>query len=129
MKHLKPIFLLLLVFMAGLGVGIVSTRAVVRHFIRQAVHNPDFVRLRIERDLTRKLKLDAPQQMKVRQILIQGQSDIQQLRSEYQPRFAVIIDRANTGISAVLTPEQQGKFAQIQARNQALWKPPAKGRN
>ena len=126
MKHLKPILLLLLVFVAGMGVGVAGTRAVVRHFIRQAVANPDFVRLRIERELTRKLKLDAVQQMQVRQILVQGQREIQQLRSEYQPRFAAIVDQANTGISTLLTPGQQTKFAQMRADSQALWKPQVK---
>ena len=70
MKRLKLILLFALVFAAGIFVGVVGTRVAVRHFFRLAVNDPDFLRLRAERELTRKLKLDAAQQATVHQALL-----------------------------------------------------------
>ena len=123
MKYLKLVLLLALVFVAGLCVGVVGTRVAVRNFIRQAIVNPDFLRQTSERDLTRKLKLDAAQQIQVRKILGQAQNDIKGLRDEFLPKLGTMLTKTNTDIAAVLTAEQRNKFEQIQAENKAFWSP------
>ena len=51
MKTLKPLVLLLLVFIAGIVVGVIGTRVVVQQVIRSVVANPDLIWRRIERVL------------------------------------------------------------------------------
>jgi hypothetical protein len=123
MKYLKPILLLLLVFGAGLTTGIVGTRIAVRNFIRQAVVNPEFLRQNTERDLTRRLRLDAAQQIAVREVLTRTQNELRGLRDELLPRFSTVVKKTNADITAVLTPEQQNKFEKIQAENRMFWSP------
>jgi len=115
MKYFKPIIVLLLVFAAGLCVGVVSTRYVIRRTIRQAVRQPELVRLRIERDLTRELDLDPAQQSKLDEILVSTPQQVATARQEHLPRFRAIFADAQKRISEILTPEQRTKFEQIQA--------------
>jgi Spy/CpxP family protein refolding chaperone len=115
MKYLKPIIVLLLVFAAGICVGVVSARVVIRRSIRQAVRQPELVRLRIERDLTRVLDLEPAQQAKLEEILISTQQQVATARQERQPRFRAILADTQKRISDILTPEQREKFEKIQA--------------
>jgi len=115
MKYLKPIILILLVFAAGICVGIVTTRYTIRRSIQQAVRRPELVRLRIERDLTRELDLTPDQQGKLEDILVTMQREIATARQERQFRFRAIIADAQRRISDILTPEQRVKFEKIQA--------------
>jgi hypothetical protein len=123
MKLLKPILLLVLVFAAGLAVGIVGTRIAVRNFIRQAVINPEFLRHNAERDLTRKLGLNATQQIEVRQILGRTHAEMKGLWSEFLPRRSTVLSKTNADIAAILTPEQRNKFEILQAESRAFWSP------
>ncbi len=123
MNKLKPVLLLALVFFAGIAIGVAGTRIAVRHFVRQAIQHPEIIRGKIERDLTRKLRLDPQQRLKVREILIGSHDKLKALRQEFRPRFAVIVQGAQDEISAVLTPEQQKKFEQLRAEN-AVFLPP-----
>ena len=115
MKYLKPIVLLLLVFLAGISVGVVGTRYEIRRSIRQAVRQPELVRLRIERDLTRDLNLDPAQQAKLDEILVNTQQQVATARQERQPRFRAILAETQKRISEILTPEQRQKFEKLQA--------------
>jgi len=115
MKYLKPILLLLLVFAAGICVGVVSTRVVIRRTIRQAIRQPELVRLRIERDLTRELDLDPTQQTKLDEILVSTQQQIAIARQEHLPRFRAIFADTQKRIADILNPEQRVKFEKIQA--------------
>ncbi len=103
MKKLKPLLALALVFVAGMVVGVVGTRVVIRGFIRRAILHPELVRERIERDLVRRLKLDATQEMKVHEVLADSQKQLRDLRLEFQPQFIVIMSNSQERIAAVLT--------------------------
>jgi uncharacterized protein YneF (UPF0154 family) len=126
MKRFKVWLLLTLVFLAGFAGGIVATRIAVRHFVRQAMTKPELVRNKVERDLIRKLRLDAGQREQVRQILRRSHQQIQELRREFQPQFADILQATRKDISAVLTPAQQQRFEQFQAENETVLRPAAK---
>lgn len=123
MKHLKVILVLLLVFTAGFAGGVVVTRGVVRHFVRNAIANPELVRGKIERDLDRRLRLDPQQRRQVHQILVNSHQKLQTVRREFQPRISEILTNTQREISAVLTAEQQKRFNQFQAENRMLLKP------
>ena len=123
MKRLKAVLLLLLVFIAGVGVGVVGTRLAVRHFVRQAIANPDFLRQKIAQDLTHRLGLNAEQQAKLRGILGEAQKKLKDLRVEYQPRNTAVFTGAQASLAELLTPEQREKLEKIQAESKELWQP------
>ncbi len=121
MKQLKPILLLVLVFVAGMFVGVVGTRATVHRWIQEAVQNPVVLRQGIEKRLTQKLKLDKKQQTEVRRTLARTQQEIRDLRNEFRPRHVSILSNAQASVEAVLTPAQRAKFEKMPLGNQALW--------
>ncbi|HEX4343893.1 MAG TPA: hypothetical protein VH255_10900 [Verrucomicrobiae bacterium] len=121
MKTLKVILVLLLVFGAGAVGGVVATRIAVRHFIANAVANPDIVQVRIERELTRKLSLDRRQRVEVNAVLKQTHESLKALREQFQPQFTNIVENARNQISTILTPEQQEKFLELQAQNRRFF--------
>jgi O-antigen ligase len=115
MKKLKVWLVLALVFLAGFAGGVVVTRVVTRRVIAAVIAHPELVRVKIERDLNRNLKLDARQRERVHQILTGAHDRLKALRQDFQPQFVSIVQDTRTEISAVLTPEQQKKFEQFQA--------------
>jgi hypothetical protein len=128
MKKWKPILALVLVFLAGLVMGVVSTRVVTRRVIRGAIEHPDRVREYIERDLVRKLKLDLDQQAKVHATLVDSQQQLETLRSDFEPRFVTIMSNAQAHISEVLTPEQKVKFDKLREENRRIFPGPHSAR-
>lgn len=115
MKYLKAIIVLLLVLAAGISIGVVATRYVIKRDIRKAVLQPELVRLRILRELTRELSLTSPQQTQLEQILINLQQNITKARKERNFRIRPIFAEAQRQIHEMLTPEQQEKFERYQA--------------
>jgi Spy/CpxP family protein refolding chaperone len=115
MKQFKSWLLLALIFLAGMVVGVVGTRVVVRHFVRDAIMHPEKVQAVMERNLTRRLRLDDGQQSKLHQILSDAHGEMKALQREYQPRIFEVVSNADGQIAAILTPEQQAKFEQLKA--------------
>lgn len=121
MKKLKPWLVLVLVFVAGLTVGVVATRIAIRRFVQTAITQPDKFRDRIEIRMSRRLALTPEQREKIHVALIQAQERIRTLRAETQPRFNLILTDTRDGIATVLTPEQKEKFTQFRQENQQLF--------
>ena len=122
MNKAKPILVLCLVFLAGIAVGVIGTRIVVRQAIQRMARNPDLMRERIEREITTRLALSSDQQSKVHAILLRSQREAQQLRREFQPRFTEIMDQAEHDVSETLTPEQRDKFEKLLKEKRPLWR-------
>lgn len=117
MKTFKLFLLVALVFVAGVVVGVVGTRAVVRRVVAQAIAHPDRVQTVIERRLTRQLRLDADQQTKLRGILTDAHGQMDDVRRQFRPQVVLIVSNANSQITAMLTPEQQARFETVKERN------------
>jgi uncharacterized membrane-anchored protein YhcB (DUF1043 family) len=115
MKLFKSWLLLALVFLAGIVVGVVGTRVAVRHLVRDAIVHPEKVQATMERNLTRRLRLDDGQQLKLHQILSDTHAEMKALRREYQPQVFEVVSNADGQITAILTPEQQAKFERLKA--------------
>ena len=122
MNKLKPVLLLVLVFLAGLAVGVVGTRLVVRQMVRTAIERPDRVRLMLERRLDRRLNLTADQQAQVHDILTNAQAQIQDLRREFRPQLGRVVMQANREITAILTPGQRVRFERMKRENPLFWR-------
>jgi len=122
MKNWKSILLLVLVFLAGLAVGVVGTRIAVRRIIQQAIVHPERVQTLLERDLTRKLHLDNHQQVQLHGILTDARSQLGKLRQEYQPQAGAIFLNADQSLAALLTPDQQVRYEKFKQANRPLWR-------
>jgi len=120
MKKFKLILLLALVFFAGLIAGVVVTRAVVRRVVQQAILHPERVQAVIERRLTRQLRLDPGQQMKLDGILTDTHGQLKDLRNQYLPQFVLVLSNTDEQITAILTPEQQARFQALLDKNHPL---------
>jgi hypothetical protein len=120
MKTFKLILLLALVFFAGAVIGVVGTRAVVRRIVQQAVLHPEKVQVVMEGRLTRNLRLDNGQQVKLHQILTDAHAQLQDLRQQYRPQLTGVLSNANGQINALLTPEQQVRFEKLKSENRPL---------
>lgn len=116
MKNWKSLLLLALVFTAGLTVGVVGTRLVVRHVVQQALEHPERVQSLVEHHLTRRLRLDPEQQATVHSILSDARGQLVDLRKQYRPQAALVLSNADQRIARVLTPEQQARYARLKER-------------
>ena len=112
--------LLALVFFAGAVVGVVGTRAVVRRAVSRAFLHPEEVQMFMERNLTRRLRLDNDQQAKLHQILSDTHGQLKDLRQQYRPQLVEIFSNANEQINLMLTPEQQARFERLKSENRPL---------
>lgn len=110
MKALKILTLIGLVFIAGVVVGVGGARFAVKQVVEQAAKNPDVVRAKFEVTLARELKLTPEQRPKVHAIVVRGFGDIQQLRSDFQPRLGAILRRSEREIREVLDERQKARF-------------------
>jgi hypothetical protein len=109
--------LLALVFFAGLAVGVVGTRLVVRRAVQMAMVHPERVQFFLERSLTRRLRLDNEQQVKLHAILTETRQQMADLRKEVQPQAAQVMHETDQKIAGMLTPEQQERYEKFKDRN------------
>jgi len=123
MKRIKTWLAVALVFLAGVVFGVVATRVAVRHFVRTAISQPDRMRMRIERDLTRRLKLTDEQRPQVHAALVRAHQRLQGLRQEFQPRYLLILSDAQEEISSALTLEQRERFERFKKETRPFWRP------
>jgi Spy/CpxP family protein refolding chaperone len=120
MKNWKSILLLALFFFAGVVAGVVGTRIVVRRVVQQAIAHPEKMQSLLERNLTRKLRLDDGQQAKLHAILTDSRGQLRALREEFQPQAAAVFRGADEKISALLTPEQAARYEKLKQEERPL---------
>ena len=122
MNKKRPVIGVVMVFILGILCGSLAT-----HFLYSCRH--DFMHGRGEareemlvNRLEGKLKLDDRQVGQVRAIVHETRQGITALRSQIRPQMEELIEKAQTRINAVLTPEQQAKFAKMIAERKARMK-------
>ncbi len=123
MKTFKLLTLVTLVFLAGVAAGVVGTRLVIRHWVNTAVQRPENFQLLLERNLRWQLRLDARQRVEVHRILTDTRVQLRDLRQEYRPQVIAVLTNTEAQISAILTPEQQARFEEMQQQNQHFLQP------
>jgi hypothetical protein len=112
---------IVLVFLAGGAVGFFVHHEVPRHgFPGLGMGGPPGPPPQVKgwmlQRLDRELGLNAAQHARIDSVLTRRESDIRALMAEARPRFESIAARTRAEIQAVLTPEQQQKFAEITKR-------------
>jgi hypothetical protein len=117
MKTFKSLMLVSLVFLAGVAVGVVGTRIVVRRAVGEAIAHPETIPNRIERNLALRLRLDGDQRAKLHEIMSDTHGQLKDLRREFRPRMILVLSNANGEITALLTPEQLARFEKWKAEN------------
>ncbi len=125
MKAFKLSLLLALVFLAGVAAGVVGTRMAVRHWVNTAIQRPQNFQLLLERNLRGRLRLNARQRVEVHRILTDTRVQLRDLRQVYRPQVVAVLTNTEAQISALLTPEQEARFEQMQRENRRFFPPPA----
>lgn len=123
MKHWKSILLLVLVFLAGIGVGALGVRVAVRRAVQQAVAHPERVQLLAERNLARKLRLDEAQRGQLHEIMNSARGQLRDLRRDSQPKLVAVTHDAEEKISALLTPDQLAHYKKLRKEERVLFPP------
>ena len=127
MSKWKPALALLLVFVAGMVVGVVGDRIRVRRVATELLSNPqlarDLAQRRIVIQLTRRLDLRPEQRAQVREILAEMQGQLKLINQETLPRRQQAITNAEAHIDLVLTTEQKLEFGRLKEEYPALLLP------
>ena len=120
MKTIKPLILLALVFLAGLAIGIVGTRSLVRHEVRQAMLHPEKTQQLMEERVDRRLHLDNDQEARLHDILAVAHLQIREARLQIRPQIELIASNTDQQISALLNPDQLTRYEKLKADNHPL---------
>lgn len=124
MSAWKPALALLLVFFAGIVVGVVGTRVVVRRVVQDYLNNPASARVvvgnQVFKRLVQELQLGPVQRPRVREVLSEMQGQLKLIRDETQPRRAQVFSNAEDQINLILRPAQREKFQTLIQENRAL---------
>jgi hypothetical protein len=99
---------------------VVGTRIVIRHWVSSALQRPENFQILLERNLRWQLHLDARQRVEVHRILTDARVQLRDLRKEYRPQVVAVLTNTEAQISAVLTPDQEAQFEQMQRENRRL---------
>lgn len=112
---------MLLIGLTGVAVGVALDRAMLRWRIAGAFmghrppgppHSPEVRKWVLER-LDRQLDLSETQRGQLDSILARRERELRGLMQENRPKFEAIADRTRSEIMALLTPEQQEKFREM----------------
>jgi Spy/CpxP family protein refolding chaperone len=98
---------------------VLAPRVDVTHFpsLQSALRSPtDAERHTRRRELSRELGLDAEQEKAMNAILDRKSGEFDRLREEMRPRVDLLVSEVRAEIDKVLTPVQQQRFHQLQAR-------------
>jgi hypothetical protein len=120
MKTIKVIGALVLIFVAGFSGGVVATRVLVRHMVKEARRNPEtpqVLRTNIEQNLYRTLQLSPEQKKQVHEILKDSRDRRRPIMEQYQPQLDAITLETRSNIFSTLKPGQQQRFKEFLSEN------------
>ena len=120
MKDPKMISVVLFVFIMGAASGAIVTHSLHHARFESFVKGGSVARedLIVKR-LTSRLDLDAQQQEKVKAIVHETHSGIEQVRNQCRPQINSLLEQGQSHVSAVLRPDQQERFLKIIAEHKA----------
>ncbi len=123
MIHWKSIVLLALVFVTGIVAGVAGTRAMARQAVAQASAHPEWVQMALERNLSRRLHLDADQEAQLHDVMTDARGQVLSLRQEYRPRMQMIYQETDAKIEAFLRPGQRERYEKIRQQERQMFRP------
>lgn len=109
-------------FLSGVLVGGVGTWIVADlQMERRWEGGPQAKKEWIMKRLTRELRLTSDQQAAIEPIVTRTQAELLALRVQQRPRVEAIWSASRTAMSAVLSPEQQGRLQAFHEKFQRRW--------
>ena len=125
MSTWRTILGILLIFLAGILVGMGATRFYVKHRIEKVVAGgPPAARELVVRQLSRELGLDASQREEVARVVERGQARMTAVRAKYQPEVEQIVADSVAQIEPSLSPSQRAKLQALHEKVRARWQTP-----
>jgi hypothetical protein len=116
MKRSTATVVVVALFLVGVLVGVLGTHLFYLRHLREPGWLVTAGTRLLAADLRRDLDLTPEQEREIDAILADAQRDAIALRQELMPRMLDILDRSQSGISAVLTSEQRERFEQLRRR-------------
>ena len=112
----------LLIFVAGICIGVVGTGLYVRHTVFSMLQegSPAVARL-VTKKLTRELDLNDSQQVVVKQSIKEMQRQLWEMRRRFRPEMEKIVSDGIDRVRPELTTAQQEKLDRLYARFKARW--------
>ena len=120
-RRWRTVFLLTVIFLAGIAVGTAGTVTLAIHGLQKAIKNPRMVPERATLRLSRLLDLDEQQTADVRRSLSELQERLFEIRSTVYPEVQAEIARSRQEISDVLNEQQRAKWDKIFSRVRDRW--------
>jgi len=74
----------------------------------------------IERSLSRRLRLDGAQRLKLHEIVSDARGQFKEVRQQYRPQMILIFSNADSQITALLTPGQLERYENLKQENRLL---------
>jgi Spy/CpxP family protein refolding chaperone len=108
---LKPWLFLSMIFVAGILTGSALTIVYSAHFLKPP--GAQQMKSRWMALLTQRLNLTPDQQAKIAPILTDSDNQIQAARRDNMQTVSQIIEKTNSQIAAILTPDQQAALAKM----------------
>ncbi|HOP47266.1 MAG TPA: hypothetical protein PK874_06350 [Desulfobacteraceae bacterium] len=118
---IKAIAGVIIVFFLGTIIGALGTGIFIRHKIRQFTSGEHSFQYLMMRRLSRELKLTDEQIPEVREIVAQSAEEMRKLFKNSHSEFIKIMERKNTRLKEVLTPDQQKQLDNMFERIQRHW--------
>jgi hypothetical protein len=120
MKNFKPILLLALVFIAGVVIGAVANRSLVRHAVRQSINHPDMVQTAFEQQMDHRLRLDNDQQAKLHDIFATAHLKMREIQLQVRPQTAQVASNVDLQVSGMLDADQLRRYQELKSENGPL---------
>jgi len=120
MKNWKSILGICLVFILGGAAGGMITARVIHKRMQHILHGgPQVANELIVNRLTKKLSLDAAQKEKLKTIVAETRTEIQEERKQIAPQVKATLGESAKKIRAMLNPDQEKKFDDVIAKFKA----------
>ena len=116
---------ILAVFLLGVATGVLGTGIVIHRKFRQFTMGENPFQTFFMRRLNRELNLTEAQKPRVEKIIAQGAVEVRQYLQDSRLEFETIMERRNTQLKEILTPEQQEKLDAMQEKIRQRWHPEA----
>ncbi|HTP64089.1 MAG TPA: hypothetical protein VMJ66_01770 [Geobacteraceae bacterium] len=114
MKERRPVIGVVMVFLLGILCGSLATHLLYSYRFDSLGRGRGGAREEVVVNrLERRLGLDERQLQQVRAIVHETHEGITALHSQMRPQMDELIEKAQTRINAILTQEQQAKFAKM----------------
>jgi hypothetical protein len=116
MKRSTALLAVISLFLVGALVGVLGTHLFYLRHLREPGWLVKTGSRLLAADLRRQLDLTPEQQRQLDSILLDTQKDVRAVRREMMPRMLAVLDRSQSRIEGILTPEQRETFRRLRER-------------